>query len=547
MKKNKHLLLWSSLAVLALLVVAAARENFAKEWRRTQKRAAVAQADAGRAFDVKLRQVVVPPIRVADRCVSCHVGMAPGEKGVAGDPVLASHPAVVHDPAEFGCTVCHGGQGRATEAAEAHGWVAHWPEPMIPARYAEAGCGTCHTHLEVPNFAALRRAERLVERYDCLSCHALDGRGGMIRPGAATPPSPDLSLTGARGYRGDWYAHHLARGADDPAWSFAPIPGHDLAALEVLLRSRVGVPRLVEAKALFHSLGCRGCHKVGGVGGDDGPDLTRIGERDPALLDFTHVDGPKRDLSAWHAAHFRNPSAVVPGSKMPILGLSDEEIDLLTLYVWSLRRTDLPEAYWPKDRIRAIRFGASEFTRDGATLYGTFCAACHGPAGQGMRYAGMQPFPAIGAKSFLELASDDFLAETIGRGRPGRRMPSWAGALADEDVRAVIAHLRAIGGAHHVPGEIPSIAPDRANGGRLYDAHCARCHGPAGEGGEGPSLANPVLLAAADDRFLFETIRRGREGTAMEAFGSPSPAHPALSDPEIASLVAHIRSWEVQR
>ncbi|MBK7600300.1 MAG: hypothetical protein IPJ07_17990 [Acidobacteria bacterium] len=67
------------------------------------------------AEDVHLRQVTNPGLNIWDRCVSCHVGMAPGEQGITGDRVLAAHKAVVHQPAEFGCTVCHGGQGRATK------------------------------------------------------------------------------------------------------------------------------------------------------------------------------------------------------------------------------------------------------------------------------------------------------------------------------------------------------------------------------------------------------------------------------------------------
>jgi len=104
MNKNKHLLLWSSLGVLALLVAAAVQENFLKDWRQIQ---ASARADGG-PIDVRLRQIVVPKLKVTDRCVSCHVGMVPGEQGLSGSPLAAAHSRLVHDPGEFGCTVCHG-------------------------------------------------------------------------------------------------------------------------------------------------------------------------------------------------------------------------------------------------------------------------------------------------------------------------------------------------------------------------------------------------------------------------------------------------------
>jgi hypothetical protein len=92
---------------------------------------------------------------------------------------------------------------------------------------------------------------------------------------------------------------------------------------------RVGAPRLVAAKSLFNSLGCRGCHKIGGVGGADGPDLTLAGDKDPARVAFTHVTG-KHTIANWHVQHLRHPARIVPDSQMPDFGLADEQIDLLT-------------------------------------------------------------------------------------------------------------------------------------------------------------------------------------------------------------------------
>ena len=557
MSASKHLLLWSSLAALALLVFAAVDENLLEDWRRVQRgylARTPAAAEAG--FAVQLRQIVVPGLDATDRCVSCHVGMAPGESALAGDRVTGKHPDVVHDPTEYGCTVCHSGQGRATEMAAAHGDVAHWPEPMIPQRYAYAGCGSCHTHLYVPELAQLKRGRALVERNDCLACHRLDGRGGTLRPGGTGGmEGPDLSRIGPRLAATDWYSGHLeAREAETaPAspWrtSFTEIAKEDRQAIDVLLASSVGAPGLVEAKATFHSLGCRGCHKVGGVGGDDGPDLTHEGALDPGQLDFSHVPGEKT-IAGWHEAHFRAPGRVVPGSQMPYLGLTSGQIDRLTFYMMSLRRSDFPGTYWPKDRVRAERFGDREFALDGATLYGTFCAACHGPEGEGMRYPGMTAFPAIANEDFLRVASDAFIEETVSRGRPGRRMPAWGraeGGLRPEEIDAVVAHVRTLGGG--VAAE-PDPRPARwagegaELGAPLYASSCASCHGAGGKGGEGPALNNQVLLKSATDTYLAETILRGRRGTSMEGFARSSPTRRSLTRDEAAWIVAYIRQWE---
>jgi cytochrome c oxidase cbb3-type subunit 3 len=255
----------------------------------------------------------------------------------------------------------------------------------------------------------------------------------------------------------------------------------------------------------------------------------------------------------WLAEHFRNPPQVVPGSQMPILGLSEDQIDLLNRYMLSLRRSDFPEAYWPTDRVRAQRFGEREFATDGATLFGAFCAACHGKDGGGMRFPGSPPFPANGNPDFLAVASDEFLTHTILHGRPGRRMPAWGeqeGGLRSEEIAALIAHLRHLGG---VPEPSPDprgprwVQADPKVGEQLYTSLCAGCHGNAGEGLDAPALNNKVLLESATDSYFVETIGRGRRGTAMPAFREAAVTHPALAEADIETIVAFIRQWESQK
>jgi mono/diheme cytochrome c family protein len=545
MEKNKWLLLVSSLGVLALLIVAAVQENVLREWRQIGSQARL----EGQPIAVQLRQVMNAPLGAADRCVSCHVAMGPGEQAVTG-PLMVVHPPVVHDPAEFGCTVCHGGQGRATDKADAHGRVPFWPSPMLPARMSEAGCGTCHTAIAVPRRETFDMAAATFARLDCLSCHRTDGRGGTLRPDGGGMEGPDLSRVGLAGFDRRWYSAHVEKAAQEPSgpWrSFGAIGDDDLQRVEMFLSTRVAAPRLVAAKSIFLSSGCLGCHKINGVGGDEGPDLTRVGERDPGQLDFTAVHGG-RTLENWFAEHVRAPAAVVAGSQMPALGLSEADVEALTFYTLSLRRRDVPGTYMPRDHMRVARFREREFASDGATLFGAFCASCHGAGGQGHRASGMNAFPSIANPDFLSIASDDLVTQTIARGRPGTRMRAWAdGAtgLDHADVAALVDYLRTSSG---VPAPVESrparwAAGDPAQGERLYGSACAGCHGATGQGGDAPALRNPVLLEHATDTYFAETVRRGRRGTAMPAFAESSAIHRALSEGETEAIVSFIRSW----
>ena len=233
---------------------------------------------------------------------------------------------------------------------------------------------------------------------------------------------------------------------------------------------------------------------------------------------------------------------------MPDLALSEKQIDLLTMYMLSLRRRSVPDIWLPKDRVTAMRFGVREFASDGETIYTAVCSSCHGANGKGIRYPGLPPYPSITSPDFLELAPNEFLAATIIWGRPGRPMLPWGereNGFTTKEIGAVIAYIRQLGGnVDALPDPKPArwAAGDKALGNRLYLANCSGCHGAMGEGGEGPALNNPAFLTYSTDTFIFETIGRGRSGTVMKGFRTSSPVRRALTDAEIESIVTYLRT-----
>ncbi|REJ68577.1 MAG: hypothetical protein DWQ31_07390 [Planctomycetota bacterium] len=113
-----------------------------------------------------------------------------------------------HKIEEMGCTICHEGQGSATEfkwvshtpnnPEQAHEWARdhgyfnnhHWIFPMRPQRFVESSCLKCHHEVEqlLPSERFPEHpAPKLYEGYDlvrnlgCYGCHEINGYDGPDR------------------------------------------------------------------------------------------------------------------------------------------------------------------------------------------------------------------------------------------------------------------------------------------------------------------------------------------------------------------------------
>lgn len=82
---------------------------------------------------------------------------------------------------------------------------------------------------------------------------------------------------------------------------------------------------------------------------------------------------------------------------------------------------------------------------------------------------------------------------------------------------------------------LPTSRADLLQGEKLFSVHCARCHGPKGEGARGPMLTKARLSHAPDDAALLKVLEDGIRGTEMPGAG-------ALSDREMRQTAAYVRS-----
>jgi cytochrome c oxidase cbb3-type subunit III len=76
----------------------------------------------------------------------------------------------------------------------------------------------------------------------------------------------------------------------------------------------------------------------------------------------------------------------------------------------------------------------------------------------------------------------------------------------------------------------------------LYQAHCAGCHGPAGEGSRGPALRVAALQHANDLDSLVALLRRGIPGSEM-----PATAPQVIADEPLRALAAYVLGLRTTR
>jgi mono/diheme cytochrome c family protein len=492
-----------SVVLLALLAVVPAKD-YLREWRGFQKgylglvRGRSDAISLMRRFQPGLQQIWLPELGVVDRCGTCHAALKePTLAGVISQP-FRPHPGMPHSLTEFGCVLCHRGQGAATTVEEAHRSTKSWEDPILPARYLEASCGQCHLE-RLTGTPLLNQGRETLAAYGCVRCHVIKTPEGIRMAGTDDPPS--LEHIAGKTSR-EWIAAWLknpqayAGSATMPNFQLADDDIRDISAF-LIAQSTPGpvggepppVPDDATAQqqgaSLYGESFCASCHATQNaagtlVGGALGPELTRVGSK---------------VTTAWLAAWLRNPGAYDPDTKMPHYRLDEKQIGLLLAFLGN--KTDpefIGKLHFDPATPPQIEHGKRLVNERG-------CASCHEINGvprpenfaPELTLVGSRPLAKILFAPDMPRTLPAYIAAKIRQPRSfgdALKMPQYT--LASQQVDALVTALLAqteraqtMPPALRVASRRPSEYRAAGKAGQLIeDMRCFSCHAINGRGGD---------------------------------------------------------------
>jgi nitric oxide reductase subunit C len=188
---------------------------------------------------------------------------------------------------------------------------------------------------------AVERGHTLWDENNCMGCHTLLGEGAYYAP----------ELTRVHTRRGDQFIRAMLRDPaamypgqrqmvqydftereiDDLVAFLAWIDGMDLNGFPpsptITMPGSPAGPVTRSSRPVVFDQMCTACHAVGGSGGSIGPALDDVAARRDT--DY---------LTRW----LHDPQAVKPGTRMPNLRLSDEQVTELVTYLGTLTTGEQP-------------------------------------------------------------------------------------------------------------------------------------------------------------------------------------------------------------
>ncbi len=493
-----------SLIFLISLAIAPAKNHFS-EWRHYQKQYVNlirTRADAvtlQRHLETGIQQVWIPDQGVVDRCTTCHVALSEKTLANVSTEPFRPHPVIPHKLTEYGCSTCHRGQGPATTVEEAHSSTLAWEQPILPAKYIESSCGQCHG-ADLPGTPQLNYGRQLLAREGCVRCHALRQPDGVVMQGADDPPSlQHIMQKTTREWIYAWIKNPQAYSttATMPNFALTDDDARDITAFLAAQSTPITLPageKTVAQKtapdatagaSLYGQSFCASCHAMQNaagrmVGGDLGPELTKIGSK---------------AKPEWLQAWLRNPSAYDPDTKMPHYRFSEQQIDTLAGFLEAKTDSDLlANIHLPDATPQQIEHGKKLINEYG-------CASCHEINGIKKPDNFAPDLSRVGSRSLAQLVFaegvahtlPDYIAAKIRNPRAfgaSLKMPQFT--LTPQQIDAMTTALLALTdraqtqpSAMRIASLQPSHYEPAGRAGQLMrDLRCFSCHAINGRGGD---------------------------------------------------------------
>lgn len=552
---------WTSLLLLILLAIAPAKHYFA-DWHRYQRgyeRLISKRSDAvtlRRHFEPGIQQIWLPEMGVVDRCATCHSALKEATLMDVTIQPYRYHPAIPHKLDEFGCSVCHRGQGTATSVEDAHQSTLAWEEPILPARYLESSCGQCHQQ-DLKGTPQLNLGRKILAEYGCVHCHTIKRPDGSVVTGTDDPPAlTHIADKTSREWIYAWLKdpQAYATTATMPNFKLKDEDARDISAFLVSsstpLSMNVVQASLDEAKkvkddaalqtkasSLYGESFCSSCHAVQNaagnlVGGNVGPELTKVGSK---------------VKPEWLQAWVRNPHQYDPPTGMPHYRFNDLEVGELTGFL--LAKTD-------SELLANVHLDAAspEQIEHGKRLVNDYgCASCHEINGIKRPENFAPELTKIGSKPVNQLAFApgvphtlyDYIDAKVRQPRAfgsGLKMPQYTFTTTQVNavVNALLSHneraLNIPAAKTIAPLPVSHYEPAGKAGQLINDLNCFSCHTMNGRGGD----------MAPDLTWEGSSVQRD---WLVQFFRNPNTLRPALirrmpkfnlSDAEINTLTDYI-------
>ena len=498
---------FASVSVLLAVVSSIAPTNdLFSQWRHYQRlyvQLIRNRPDAARLehrFTSGIHQIWIPEQHVVDRCSTCHVALQEASLADVRKEPFRPHPAMPHSLTEFGCVVCHHGQGAATTVQEAHYSTKAWEQPILPARYTEASCGQCHMD-PLGGTPRLNQGRLLLARFGCAHCHAITQPDGTLVAPVDEPPSLEhVAEKTTREWIFAWVKNPQAYAASAtmPNYRFSDQEATDIASFLIAqstasensrketksVAPASGDDALQGGKSLYGTLFCSSCHAIQNaagnlVGGDLAPELTRVGNK-------VNPDWLRRWLQA--------PQGYDPKTRMPRYRYDEKQAALLSSFLLSKKDDDFAS------NVRLAVSDEQSIARGKKLVSDYGCTACHRVNGVNPPESFAPDLSRIGSKPLFQVGFirgmpetlPDYIAGKIHDPRafgPALKMPTFS--LTDVQVESLTTALLAqTDRAVTMPPELVRTTshakyhPGGDAGRLMEDLRCQSCHAINGNGGD---------------------------------------------------------------